>query len=67
MYNNDAIQEMIDKTNSNEELKSKVISNVKDAGIIAYVLSKKYVDYFDNYDSDVCEQFIRAYLKAEGK
>ena len=71
MYNNDDIQAMIDRVNNDgtNETIIDIISaarkynggSVYDQDAIREVLRSGYVDNFDRYDSDVCEQFIRAY------
>ncbi len=65
MYNNDDIQDMIEECNESNELKEAILNNFSGADKRAMidVLDDGYYDRFDRYDSDVCEQFIRAYEK----
>lgn len=66
MYSDNDIQEMIDnllndkclRDEFNEELE---IMSPSDRVAIRDVLSDGYVERFDRYDSDVCEQFISIY------
>ena len=62
-YTNDDIQIMLNQTIKNPDLKERIRSHFKgDLPALNDVLSDGYVDRFDRYDSDVCEQFISAYL-----
>lgn len=66
MYNNNDIQDMISKIRRDSDMKKAVldmISNERDRAAVRDVLSDGSVERFDRYDSDVCEQFIRAYEK----
>ena len=69
MFNNDDIQRMIEECQSDLTLKAKVLdgmANTSDRLKASDVISAGYYERFDRYDSDVCEQFITAYLKAKG-
>lgn len=64
MYNNQDIQNMIIKCNSDGILKQKIldsITNISDRSAISDVLEDGDYERFDRYDSDVCEQFIKAF------
>ncbi len=63
MYTNDNIQDMLMEVNSNNSLKEKVLAHFtgRDLSAVKDVLDDGYYERFDRYDSDVCEQFIRAY------
>ena len=73
MYSNDDIQEMIERVNNdgtNETIIDVVSAyrnytggSVIDNDAIREVLRSGYYETFDRYDSDVCEQFIRAFEK----
>lgn len=66
MYNNNDIQDMISKIRRDSDMKKAVldmISNERDRAAVSDVLNDGSVERFDRYDSDVCEQFIRAYEK----
>lgn len=68
MYCNDDIQSMINKVNKDADFKEKfrknLIGSAMDNGAIFDVLMDGSVERFDRYDSDVCEQFVRAFEKA---
>ena len=63
MYSNEQVQEMIVSVNRDcagfEPFLGKI--NQRDQAAIRDVLSDGSVERFDRYDSDVCEEFIRAY------
>lgn len=62
MYNYDDIQNMIDRVN-NDGTADKILQHISDydKGSVRNVLKSGYYETFNRYDSDVCEQFIRAY------
>ena len=64
MYNNDDIQKMIERVNNDDTrdliMDCKCISDF-DYRSIDHVLESGCAEDFERYDSDVCEQFIRAY------
>ena len=66
MITNDMLQEMINKVNSNDDLKQRILGRIKfddDHRAIERVLKEGWYEAFDRYDSDVAEKFIRAYQK----
>ena len=65
LYTSDDIQDMLDSCKKNVKLKEAVISHFtgRDKGAISDVLDDGYYERFDRYDSDICEQFIKAYEK----
>lgn len=65
MYDNNDIQNMIDTVNKNREAFKPFLDHINftDQAAINNVLSSGWVETFDRYDSDVCEQFITAYEK----
>ena len=62
MYNYNDIQNMIERVN-NDGTADKILRHIQDydKGSVRNVLKSGYYETFDRYDSDVCEQFIRAY------
>ena len=62
MYNNDDIQEMIERVNADGTV-DKILEyvNVYDQDAVRDVLESGYYETFDRYDSAVCEQFIAAF------
>ena len=70
MYSNDEVQQMIDKCNSDSDFAVEVLHCIKNDDTrraISRVLLDGYYETFDNYDSDVCEQFIEAYIECSQK
>ena len=65
MYNNEQIQEMLTTVKNNSALKERVLAHFHgiDAGPIRNVIADGWLEAFDRYDSDLCEQFITAYEK----
>ncbi len=66
IYSNDDVQDMISEVNKNLKLKEKLLGHFSGSDLHAMqdVLKDGWYERFDRYDSDVCEQFIKAY-KAE--
>ena len=69
MYNNTQIQEMLTTVKNNPELKKRVIAHFHgiDAGPIRNVIADGWLEAFNRYDSDLCEQFITAYKEEQSK
>ena len=66
MYNCNDIQNMITACKNDEDLAERVVSHIKDfrdSSAVRSVIREGYYEYFDRYDSDVCEQFISAFEK----
>jgi hypothetical protein len=63
IYSNDDIQDMITAVNADQKLKEKVLSHFSgnDLHAMQDVLNDGWYERFDRYDSDICEQFIKAY------
>lgn len=63
LYNNDDIQEMLDSLKNPKHFKGLNLSDLSDSDkrAILRVIEDGYYETFDRYDSDVCEEFIRAY------
>lgn len=63
IYSNDDIQDMITAVNDDQKLKEKVLGHFSgnDLHAMQDVLNDGWYERFDRYDSDICEQFIRAY------
>ena len=63
IYSNDDIQDMISEVNKNLKLKEKLLAHFSGSDLHAMqdVLNDGWYERFDRYDSDVCEQFIKAY------
>ena len=67
MYSNDDIQRMIEKCSKNKAFKKKVLEGIEDftdRRAVESVIEDGWYEYFDRYDSAVCERFIDAYEKA---
>ena len=64
-YINDEIQDLIEKVNSDNTLKRKILSYFEGQDLYAMedVLDDGCCERFDRYDSDVCEQFLTAWEK----
>ena len=62
-YSNDDIQDMIEEVNKSARLKENVLNHFSGSDLFAMrdVLNDGCYERFDRYDSDVCEQFIKAY------
>ena len=70
MYSNEDIQAMIEKCYTEVRFGKRVldgINNRRDWAAAQNVISSRCFETFDRYDSDVCEQFIKAYESAEEK
>ena len=65
IYTNDDIQDMLMECNENCNLKDSILKcfSGRDKSAMADVFEDGYYERFDRYDSDVCEQFIKAYEK----
>lgn len=67
MYDNNQIQDMIERCRANKVLCKSVLDQISDYSdwrAIQHVISEGWYETFDRYDSDVCEQFITAYENA---
>ncbi len=62
------LQQMLTECKQNPQLKSEIKGRFKgrDYTAICDVISDGYIERFDRYDSDVAEQFIRAYEAVKG-
>lgn len=66
MITNEMLQQMIEKANSNDDLRDRILARIKFdeyRRAVARVLKEGWYEGFDRYDSDVAERFIRAYEK----
>ena len=63
IYTNEDIQDMLTAVKKSDTLRTKILScfSEDDRAAMADVLDEGWYERFDRYDSDVCEQFIRAY------
>ena len=67
MYTNEDIQEIITKVRNDLGLSKKVLDQITDYSdwkAVQNVIDDGWYEAFDRYDSDVCEQFIKAYEQA---
>lgn len=67
IFDSDDVQLMIEQVNKYKTVRECLFSHLKtisaaDRGAIKAVLEDGHYERFDRYDSDVCEQFIRAFI-----
>ena len=68
IFDNDDVQLMIEQVNKYKTVRECLFTHLKtssaaDRGAIKAVLEEGYYERFDCYDSDVCEQFIQAFIE----
>ncbi len=67
LYTNNDIQAMIERCYEDVRFGKKVLDGInsrEDWSAVQRVISSRSYETFDRYDSDVCEQFITAYVNA---